>query len=882
MPSYRLFQNNEETGGSGIKLYKRSELEEMTTYNLIKICQEQKIVHGVIFDRLDRESLIKIILKYRSAEESLLIREYNENGFNNVDELLKRCLTNKLPGDEFIKIPAKITLYPEIGLKKEDMYKVEVYNDIEDSNVLLVNENNSLCGIFNLIKDVNKENSYYLVSERNFRIVKRDNRNYQFLFFRKTDSEYLYKAYYSDKPLPPMNLQCFKVSVTDLEIKDLEDTDTVLAIDFGTSNTSAGAYLSNTYVKYPCYNDILNERIKLNDINIVKFLDVTRDEDRWIEILPTIVYVLDCSDPNDIKYCFGYEAKKIMRKNDYTGNASVFQGIKRWVNSYSQTEEIYDENGNVANVTRGDIIRAYIKHVIQSAEHQFKCRISNIHISSPVKMKQQYIDMFQEILPEYHFETEDVLDEGISVLYNTIADQIEKNRFIDGKEYKALIIDCGGGTTDLSSCTFKIEEGYISYKIDIRTTYENGDTNFGGNNITYRILQFMKILFANYYMNMKETIGIDDLIDIPSEDIFRYVDDLGVEKIYEKLEKCYQEAERIIPTRFKEYENRVREDYNRVKNNYFFLWEIADNMKKEFFRKTNILRNKFDSSKIDEQDSDLHVTTLNKWSLSVLDGGTFKSIYDFPNVVFNIKEINKLIKADIYEVVRKFLDGIYQSGKLHDYSIIKLTGQSCRIDIFKEALKEFVPGRSIEFKQKREDDEEVPDLKLACLKGVLRYITSKKIGDIEATIINDMPTIPYSVSAFTFNKQEKILICSLERMNQARGFISRPIGVQEIEFYLKSMEGNLRQTYVYKNNFNDYKVILPEEIIHEYPGKIFQEDTDTIRNGEVRFFLYTQDANWGLHVVPVARKDDQLYIGKKKFYAFENDLSELDFFDGLK
>ena len=881
MPSYRLFTKEETGGGNGIRLYSRAELEDLTTMNLIKICHEERIVQGVIIDRLDREGLIRIILKYRSAEENLLIKDYNENGFDNVNELLKKCLSNKLPGEENIKIPAKITLYPEIGLRKEDMYKVETDSEIEESNVLLVNENNSLCGIFNLIKDINKANTYYLVSEKNLRIEKSNNRNYNFLFFKKTDSEYLYKAYYSDKPLPPMNLQYYKVPVVDLEIKEIEETDTILAIDFGTSNTSAGAYLSNTYVESPCYNDILNKRIKLNEINIVKFLDVTGKDDKWIEILPTIVYVLDCSNPDDIKYCFGYEAKNIMKKNDYTGNASVFQGIKRWVNSYSKAEEIYDENGNVAYVTRGDIIRAYIKHVIQISEHQFKCRIKNIHISSPVKMKHQFIGMFQEIMPEYRIEDKDALDEGISVLYNTIADQIEKSRFIDGEEYKALIIDCGGGTTDLSSCVFRIEEGYISYKIEISTTYENGDTNFGGNNITYRILQFMKILFANYYKNKREIIGIDDLIDIPSEDIFRHVDDMGVSEIYENLESCYREAEMIIPTRFKEYENKVREDYKKVKNNFYFLWEIADNMKKEFFRKTNILRNKFDSSRIDEQDSDLHITTLNKWSLSVLEDGKFKSIYEFPSVVFNIKEINKLIKADIYEVVRKFLEGFYQSRKLHDYSIIKLTGQSCRIDIFKEALKEFVPGRSIEFKQRRDDDG-VPDLKLSCLKGVLRYTTSKKIGDIEAVINNDMPVIPYSVSALTFNKQENILICSLERMNQVKGFISRPIGVQEIEFYLKSMEGQLRQTYVFKNDFNDYKTILPEEITREYSGKILQEDTDTIRNGEVRFFLYTQDANWGFHLVPVARKEDYLYIGKKKFFAFENDLSELDFFDGLK
>ena len=72
-------------------------------------------------------------------------------------------------------------------------------------------------------------------------------------------------------------------------------------------------------------------------------------------------------------------------------------------------------------------------------------QIQNIHISSPVKLKQQFIDMFQEIIPEYNVESKDVLMKRIAVLYNTIADQIDKERFIDGEEYKALIIDCGGG-----------------------------------------------------------------------------------------------------------------------------------------------------------------------------------------------------------------------------------------------------------------------------------------------------------------------------------------------------------------------------------------------------------------------------------------------------
>ena len=50
----------------------------------------------------------------------------------------------------------------------------------------------------------------------------------------------------------------------------------------------------------------------------------------------------------------------------------------------------------------------------------------------------------------------------------------------------------------------------------------------------------------------------------------------------------------------------------------------------------------------------------------------------------------------------------------------------------------------------------------------------------------------------------------------------------------------------------------------------------------MKFFVFAGEDHWGFHVVPVARRDEQLYLGTKEFFAFETDLSELDFFDGLK
>ncbi|HBZ79227.1 MULTISPECIES: molecular chaperone [Brevibacillus] len=861
--------------------YTRDELMEMTTFQLRNICYKEKLV-GSVVNNLDREGLLNTILRFRSAEESLFIESDTTGGFERIEAALHAYLNTPLPGADSIKIPAKMSLYAGLAVDRLDGYRVESAQGLSESNVLLVNDYMELCGIFQLRKEADKQGRYMLFSHKDVPWRKTVNQSYSLLFFRKQDSDYLYKAYTEDKPLPPVNLHYYKVPVTDLEIRELEETDAVLAIDFGTSSTTAGAFLDHQYVSAPSSNDLLNGRIKLNAINYVAFPDTTQKTEEWIEVLPTVVQVADCSVAQDVRYHIGYEALRQMKKNGYSSHATVFFGLKRWVNSYHKLEEVMDSQGNTAMVKRSDILRQYLLHVIQTAEHQFKCRFRHLHITSPVKLKTQFIEMFTDILPEYRIESQDALDEGMAVLFNTIADQIDKDSFLDGETYQALVIDCGGGTTDLSSCRFRIEDGHISYRIDISTTYENGDTNFGGNNITYRIMQFMKIVFADYYSKGRHVTDIDQLIDIPGSEIFRHVDEFGVDAVYEQFERRYREAEALLPTCYKAYENKSRDDYQRVRNNFHFLWDLADHMKKEFFRQTGILRNRFTAEGEQRQEQDLKLTAVERWVLSIREDGRFRDVYDLPDVVFNSKEINHLIKADIYEILRVFLDDFYQEGKLADFSIIKLTGQSCRIDVFREALKEFVPGRSIEFRQRSEDAGKVPDLKLSCLRGALRYQSAKKAGFIEAQITNHAPVVPYSVTAFTHNRQERILIRSQEKLSQVHGAISRPYGVSEVEFFLKESDGLLRKRYLYTDDRSAYKPVLYEEIQAKYASHIPQEETDSIQNGEVKFFVFSGGSEWGFHVVPVARQNEQLLLGKKVFFAFESDLSELDFFDGMK
>ncbi|UZM98296.1 hypothetical protein OL548_26825 [Lysinibacillus sp. MHQ-1] len=71
--------------------------------------------------------------------------------------------------------------------------------------------------------------------------------------------------------------------------------------------------MDSDYVSSPCSHDLLNKRITLNSINFVQFPDPLHQKE-WIEVVPTVVAVADCSNADHINYHFGYEALKVMKK----------------------------------------------------------------------------------------------------------------------------------------------------------------------------------------------------------------------------------------------------------------------------------------------------------------------------------------------------------------------------------------------------------------------------------------------------------------------------------------------------------------------------------------------------------------------------------------
>lgn len=787
-----------------------------------------------------------------------------------------------------IVLPNKMDLYTGLDITLKD----KMYVELKDSRryykeVLLVNGDNHAVGVFILNQlNIDGQPKYILTASADYIVFSNHDSNRYFFVFCDT------------------NMNMFKKYI-EVSLNATETTNTHLCIDFGTSNTTSGCFLDDSYVNNISNIAVINENVNLNAENITKFVDIQSEliDNRTVNsvvynnITPTMVYVLDCSDSNDIKYSFGYDAARRIKMDNYCPKASCFMEIKRWTSNIDLDEDVQDANGNKAIVSRRDIIAKYLLFIIHESENQFKCRFKNLHISTPVKLKDKVLGLYADILKPYGYEVEieHAIDEGVAVLYSIINNQIKDNNYNNNVEEKALIIDCGGGTSDLASCRYKIdkdEDGIIN--LDIVTEYMNGDVNFGGNNLTYRIMQFMKIVYAHQYKeNMR--VNIDSLINQDVNSIFSYIEgelendsDENVKKRYEDVYKIliqnYDEAESTIPTKYKDYENKPREEYNKVKNNFYFLWKLAEEMKKEFYRSTSISRYSFNKDSGSSRDIDLHVNRIENWRLSVVDmkDGILKE-QDYPDITFTAKEIDKLLRADIYYLVRKFLNGLYLNNTLDSYSHIKLSGQSSKINIFMEALKEFLPGKKIKSGRIHSKNNDAEELKLLCLRGAITYLHALEKSNIEVTLNNDTKNIPISVYIKNENNESKYMFMQGDDWGQSAGRRRITSAGKEIYLHMKNSDREISEPYKYVYENIDYKQTSLDELKAISENRITQDDTDKLPENKKYIYVYLNKNKWGFDILPVYRNEKgKLYRGDETFCSFEMDILQETFFDGRK
>lgn len=864
---FNIEQN--QVGKKGMKRYSKEELSHMTTYQLREICISEKIINGILAN-FDRDEYIYQILRFRGKEGHFLIEENSEEGLKRVQSLLFQAKNSYEKSN--LKGLAKLICYEGIATEILDGFTISYDEKLADTNALLVS-GTEICTILQLRSRENDYEKLYVTKGKEIPCKESNRKNYAIYGMERKYSDLIHNIYHKERELLPEHLKFHVIEVLNFEVRKLVKAAMPLAIDFGTSNTTAGMYLDDRYFENLKGDPVLY-RLKQNDVN---YLYHFNEKAHMVPMLPTVIGVMEIEE-DAIGYVFGYEATKMFAMSHMEDGFSVFYDIKRFVSDAEKLEEIVDKNGHRTFIKRKELIKVYLHHIIDIAKQRLKCDITHIHISSPVKQKVMFQKLFEEILGEYTLETTGMLDEGVAVLYNSISEMIEEKKFLQGEEYKALIIDCGGGTTDLSSCTFTVENKRVSYSIVIKTSYENGDTDFGGNNLTYRIMQLIKISLAYAYGN-EYTIDISTIMEEFNIDLFREVDRNSTCKIYKTIESMYAIAEETIPTKFKEYEHENRSDYYAVKNNFYYLFEMAEKVKTEFYKKLGTLRIALSTVLLNEIATTCIVVP--RWKLYVRQEEVLAVQKDIPTIYMSIYELNLLLKADIYSIVKKFMGNLYETNEIFEFSILRLTGQSCNIDLFRDALKEFIPGKMIESTKKTDSEENLYELKLICLNGAIKYLKDTKFGFADVTITGEKASFPYMITGKTHEGEEKILLSGLGK-KQTYGYLSRNMADITLKLFLKDMEGEVRYTYSKNLEHNQFIPTTAQAVYKKYEGRILQDDLDDIVEKELKCFVLSEEQDWGFCVVSVYRLHETIYYLEKEFFSFETEGWVSNFFDGTR
>lgn len=824
MSRYTYTLNREQKTEEGAT-YKRKDLEKMTLFHLREICRKERVVVPSALTA-DREGLIRLIMRFRGQKEYRHINTAKEHGLERLQEFVqnnKIHITDK----QQIWIPGTIILYQQTGMNELDGYKVRSDSRLYEGNLVLIDEMFQIYTCF-YIQEMN--GAHYLFKGEGVPVRPLEKHQYFILYLpNERDSEFFYDCYYGNRASVPGYVEGIRIPLLDIQEKEIVKAELPLVIDFGSSNTTMGICLPDG-----------TKKIAL---------------DKGQAIIPSMIGVKGVSDEKT-EFVFGYDALALTGETYQDEDVTVFYDIKRWISDADRKQSVTLKNGYKYQIDRKEMLRAYLDYLIGLARQQFKCTFTSIQLLAPIRQKKKFEELFIQLLPEYSVNCE--LDEGMAVLFNSINGLINKNQYEKGRWYHALIIDCGGGTTDLTSGLFCIDNNRVSYIIDLETKYENGDTNFGGNNLTYRIMQLLKIKIVSELGFMKrETFG-----------------SFGNAFSYEDLERLYQQSERYIPTRFKDYQERSREQYFFVKNNYYYLFEMAETIKKMFFQS----RFRYELYVSTDKDKAEGRVFLDRWKLSACQDGTFGHIQESMEFPLYLNEIEELLRPDIYHMMERFLDEKFEQGELQEYEMIKLTGQSCKSRLFTEALKQYVPGKLI---QNTKDDIDGAELKMCCLEGALAYFLNCRRGYMKVNQRYQVGTLPYEIMALTHENKEKILIKSLDREDHI-GYISRFMIGNQLDLYLNNGRGERLKTYYFEYDTSKFEKTTQEEIDKCYQNTVIQEETDIILEGEMKFFVWVSRERWGFVVLPILREGELLYRGEETFFDFEDDTWEENFFDGRK
>ena len=122
MDRYTYTLNQKGIKEEKLHYYTLEELELMTTYQLREICRQERLING-IHAPLDKDVLIRQILRFRGREDRLFITKPVDGGWERLEGLLSSARLN-LHNINSLRGCAKITAYNGISIEYFDHFTI--------------------------------------------------------------------------------------------------------------------------------------------------------------------------------------------------------------------------------------------------------------------------------------------------------------------------------------------------------------------------------------------------------------------------------------------------------------------------------------------------------------------------------------------------------------------------------------------------------------------------------------------------------------------------------------------------------------------------------------------------------------------------------------
>lgn len=163
MDKYGYCLNKNTTKPRAEKRYHKTDLMQMTTFQLREICRREKLIQGII-DPMDKEELVRVILRFRGADEYFFIQRPDEAGWEAVERVFRE--SRLLEKDNLsLRCSSKITVYEGLAVGFYDGLVLPYNREFAGTNAFIVGGDGRLCAIMNVMSREGKSDVLYLTME---------------------------------------------------------------------------------------------------------------------------------------------------------------------------------------------------------------------------------------------------------------------------------------------------------------------------------------------------------------------------------------------------------------------------------------------------------------------------------------------------------------------------------------------------------------------------------------------------------------------------------------------------------------------------------------------------------------------------------------------